>query len=246
MTHLRMIQDVIEGLLLLFTRPAIFQLKFSKKAEVIRDAVAKFLEQLDETPPLFQFLPENTSKEEKLDHATSLMLAGVDTLSSAFTWSAGLLAQHPQWMDSDDPKIISAIASESLRLYPSVWSITRNAITAIDLLECSLPSGTRFVAPLTVLHRHPHFWKNPDSFDPDRFIHPEPRSCLAYAPFGIGGFSCLGLRFAMVALETYVSYLIHTFRLIPASPLPQTRGSVTLACQTPLLIKAESRANSAA
>lgn len=71
------------------------------------------------------------------------------------------------------------------------------------------------------MHRNPKFWKDPNSFIPERFIEGEPEfvgvNPLAWAPFGEGQRGCIGQRFALEEAKiTLVKlYQKFTFELQP-------------------------------
>jgi cytochrome P450 len=68
------------------------------------------------------------------------------------------------------------------------------------------------VAPW-VLHRHRRYWKDPDTFDPDRFL-PEREGELtpgAYIPFGQGPRVCAGAAFALTEAVLLIARLFRRF-----------------------------------
>jgi cytochrome P450 len=79
-----------------------------------------------------------------------------------------------------------------------------------------IPRGmTVFAVPL-LLHRRADFFADPDSFEPDRWLGPEPPP-FAYVPFGAGARRCIGEEFAMreaaIVLQTLTSRF--GFDLVP-------------------------------
>ena len=78
------------------------------------------------------------------------------------------------------------ILQESLRVYPPVWVIPRDAISDDEIGGHRIPAGSTILLSPYLTHRHPAFWENPEAFDPDRFLparsHDRPK--LAYFPFG--------------------------------------------------------------
>jgi cytochrome P450 len=66
-----------------------------------------------------------------------------------------------------------------------------------------------------VTHRHPDFWDNPESFDPDRFTQERSahRHPYAYLPFGAGQRLCIGSHLAMLEARLIVSRVLQRFRL---------------------------------
>ena len=62
------------------------------------------------------------------------------------------------------------VIDEAMRLYPPAWGFSRQALSDDQLGGYHLPRGwLAFVIPY-VLHRLPAFWKDPEAFDPDRFL----------------------------------------------------------------------------
>src|SRR5262249_15061112 len=57
-------------------------------------------------------------------------------------------------------------------------------------------------------------WKNPDSFDPNRFTvdQAKARPRYAYLPFGAGPRVCIGASFAMIEATVVLAILVHAFR----------------------------------
>lgn len=68
-------------------------------------------------------------------------------------------------------------------------------ITYFVLGSCTLPVGARVIISITALHNDPKIWKEPQKFDPDRFLPEEvarrPGVCC-YIPFSYGFRSCIG------------------------------------------------------
>ncbi len=209
---------------------------FKYKAAKLRKKACQAFSSLNDISPIFKILPKDLSDVERADHSISLLLAGIDTLSWSFSWTAGLLAHHPEWAYSTDQETVTAIVSESLRLYPAVWVISRTAVKSVFVEGLEFPAKTRFISPLTILHRHELYWEKPNEFNPGRFLISASRPRMSYAPFGVGGYSCLGLRLAGFAMEKYVGMLNQKYTLMPVGPMPKTRGSVTLTSQKPMFL----------
>jgi cytochrome P450 len=152
------------------------------------------------------------------DEAMTLLLAGHETTALALSWTWYLLAQHPEAEErlaaelravlggrpptvADLPRLAYAgrVLLESMRLYPPVYAIGREAREGCEVGGYRLPAGTAVLLCQWVLHRDPRFFVDPEKFDPDRWADGLagrlPR--YTYFPFSGGPRVCLGSTFAV-------------------------------------------------
>ena len=181
---------------------------------------------------------EPMSDRHLLDEILTLIIAGHETTASALNWFWWLLAQHP----AAEAKLLAELSanadagilvpghadlerypytlqalSETLRLYPPGWLLTRRAIAADTIAGTDVEPGTDILLSPYLIQRHPGFWPVPDRFDPDRFA-PDAvaaRNRFAYLPFGLGPRACIGEHFALVEMQIHVAMLARRFRLVP-------------------------------
>jgi cytochrome P450 len=66
-----------------------------------------------------------------------------------------------------------------------------------------------------VLHRHRLLWRDPDLFDPSRFLPGAARAIerYAYLPFGVGPRVCIGAAFALQEAILVLATLMRHFAL---------------------------------
>lgn len=190
------------------------------------------------------------------DEVITLIIAGHETVASALTWTWYLLSQHagvqnqldqelqqvlggklPTSEDLSDLPITRMVFQESLRLYPPAWMISRKALQRDQLpdsrLEMSheIRAGGLVVISPYVIHRHPHYWDNPERFDPWRFSpqreNDQPR--FAYIPFGGGPRLCIGDSFALFEARLIIASIAQSYRLqlVPDHPV-EVEALVTL------------------
>jgi cytochrome P450 len=160
-----------------------------------------------------------TSDEQIRDEIMTLFMAGHETTSNLLTWTLFLLARNPavaslagQAAAANDRNYLDRVLKETLRLYPPAWIIGREALEDVTLADGSLiPKGTTvFLAPL-ILHRRGDVFADPDAFDPDRWLEPDPPP-FAYVPFGAGARRCIGEEFAMREAVIVLAELLRRYR----------------------------------
>jgi cytochrome P450 len=121
----------------------------------------------------------------------------------------------PVVADLERLKYAGLVIHESLRLYPPVWIIPRDAIRDDEIGGFKIPAGSTVLLCPYVTHRHPEFWDNPEAFDPDRFL-PEAakgRPRHAFFPFGGGPRLCMGVDMAIMETLLILSMVVQRFRL---------------------------------
>jgi cytochrome P450 len=184
------------------------------------------------------------------DEAVTLFLAGHETTAVALTWTWVLLARHPAAREalgreldevlgersptaSDLPRLRAAehVIQESMRLYPPVWAIAREAITPASIGGVHVPKGAQVWVGQYIVHRDRRFFDDPESFRPERWEGDLARRLpkYAYFPFGGGPRVCIGNAFAMMEAVLLLSTIARRFRLelVPEHPI-EAVAAVTL------------------
>ncbi|MEZ5676219.1 MAG: cytochrome P450 [Thalassovita sp.] len=176
---------------------------------------------------------ERFDTDEMVDQVAIFFLAGHETSASALAWALYLLALYPDWQDRvaaeaqaqiDPEKIYFSTVSklsvsrdvfrETLRLYPPVPMMVREATQRETFRNRPVPKGSPIVLSPWHLHRHERLWDNPDGFDPARFKTENGKTGLrnAFVPFSAGQRVCPGAGFAMIEGPLLLSMLVRAYR----------------------------------
>lgn len=107
------------------------------------------------------------------------------------------------------------VIQETMRLYPPVPIIAREALNDMKLGNINVPKGVNIWSIVSLLHTDPGTW-GPDSykFNPERFANGITSACkypFLYMPFGIGPRMCLGQNLAMVELKILMALILSNF-----------------------------------
>jgi len=127
---------------------------------------------------------------------------------------------------------LTAVIKETLRMYPIVPELNRVLSEDTNIGGYDVPKGTRVLLGIIALHYNPQVWKNPTSFDPERFLQNEDNDVagfFAHTPFGYGRRSCIGQNFAMLELRMALAALVRRFdfALLPLTSI-SVKQTITL------------------
>lgn len=174
------------------------------------------------------------SDQQARDEVLTLLLAGHETTANALSWIFYLLAQHPEAVAAlrgeyrdvlggrrpqldDLPRLARTrmVVEEAMRLYPPAWAVGRHALGTDEIGGFSIPKGAYVILAQYVTHRHPAFWDDPDTFDPERFSaeRSADRHRYAYFPFGGGPRLCIGNQFAMLETQLILATILSRHEL---------------------------------
>ena len=171
---------------------------------------------------------ETFSLDEMIDQVAIFFLAGHETSASALAWALYLLAQNPDWQDklrqeadgfggdfADLSKLKHTrdVFRETLRLYPAVPMMVREAAVPQTFRGRSVKRGAQIVLSPWHLHRHTRLWDNPDGFDPARWDTENGKACArdAYMPFSAGPRICSGAGFALIEGVVVLARLLKAY-----------------------------------
>lgn len=158
-----------------------------------------------------------TAKQVR-DEIVTMIMAGLESAVS-LQWTAHLVASHPEVEQrllqehnevlgdrlptvADLPKLVYTrmVMDESLRLYPPVSVVVRQAATGQMVHDVPVPAKSLVVVSPYATHRHPDFWEEPERFDPERFRSGRMQGVhrYAYFPFFGGRHRCIGQHLALL------------------------------------------------
>ncbi|XP_069680182.1 cytochrome P450 4C1-like isoform X2 [Periplaneta americana] len=179
---------------------------------------------------------EKLSEKDIQEEVDTFMFEGHDTITAAINCCLFLLGLHPDvqdkvydelkdiFKDSDrspnlkdlqDMRYLQMVIKESLRMYPSVPQMGRQAPYDFELGSYKIPAGATVYLLLLVSHFDPDIFPNPTKFNPDNFL-PENvagRHPYAYFPFSAGPRNCIGQKFAMLEMKMVLSSILRSYEV---------------------------------
>jgi len=177
---------------------------------------------------------ERMTAEQVLIESMQLLVAGNETSPVTLSWTLALLARHPEWAErirDEVEKVFGGgpvtleglhrldvtlrVIDEAMRLYPPFWMIDRMALADDEVEGIRIPAGFTVVPYIYGTHRNPEVWRDPDRFDPDRFL-PEAkreRHPFAHLPFGGGPRICIGSNLAILQMLLVLSSFVRRYEV---------------------------------
>ncbi|XP_043372464.1 cholesterol 24-hydroxylase isoform X1 [Dermochelys coriacea] len=195
---------------------------------------------------LTQILKEDAAQEETrddetiLDNFVTFFIAGLyshETTSNQLSFTIMELGRQPEilerlhaevdevigakrdidYEDLGKLEYLSQVLKESLRLYPPVpgtvrWTGKENIIEGIRI-----PANTTLFFSTYIMGRLEKFFKDPLTFNPDRFSKDAPKPYFTYFPFSLGPRSCIGQIFSQMEAKVVMAKLLQRFefQLVP-------------------------------
>jgi cytochrome P450 len=133
---------------------------------------------------------------------------------------------------------LSAVIKETMRIYPPIWVSSREAFEDDYFGQYKVNRGTIIIVPQLVMHRHPRWWDNPNSFVPERFF-PENEAKIdagLYFPFTHGARKCSGYRLAEMEAKIIFTKLLPLFKVRAINSSTNSfEPGITLKLKKPLL-----------
>ncbi|MEM1297950.1 MAG: cytochrome P450 [Pseudomonadota bacterium] len=172
---------------------------------------------------------------EMADQMAIFFLAGHETSASALAWALYLIANAPEVqerMHAEAAPVFAAgpefsdlrrlafirdVFRETLRLYPPVPMMIREATQPEEMRDKQIAPGSPVIISPWHLGRHERLWDRPHVFDPDRWRDDATRKVArgAYIPFSTGPRVCSGAGFGMQEGVLILGLLAARFRFEP-------------------------------
>ena len=173
------------------------------------------------------------SDRQLRDEAMTLYLAGHETTALTLAWSWYLLSQHrrvEEKLVSEWQRVLggatptaqhlqrlpytAAVIAESMRLFPPVYVIGREATTELELGGYLVKPCYTVLMSQWVNHRDQNYFPDPEEFRPERWQDGLAKRLpkFAYYPFGGGQRICVGSTFALIEATIILSAVGQHYR----------------------------------
>jgi cytochrome P450 len=168
------------------------------------------------------------------NEAAVIFLAGHETTANSLAWTWYLLSQAPEIEERLHAELAQVLAGrppslddianlpytravfeETLRLYPPVPLLARQALRDETIRGRPVAAGSLVMVVPWLLHRHRKFWGKPDHYIPERFLpeNAQFRVRHAYLPFSVGPRICAGAAFGQTEAILCLATLAQRVRL---------------------------------
>ncbi|MFD6195111.1 cytochrome P450 [Mycobacteriaceae bacterium NPDC060252] len=160
------------------------------------------------------------SDQELRDHLLTSIAAGHETTATALSWVLERLTRHPAALakavraadasaagDPSGDEYLDAVAKETLRIRPVIFSSGRVLKEPVEVGGYRLPAGVMVDPAIGLVHASADVYPDPERFDPDRMLG-TTLSPTTWLPFGGGNRRCLGATFAMVEIRVVLREIL--------------------------------------
>jgi len=215
---------------------------------------------LDLTDPVVDLLPE-LGLDRGVDAVTMVLTAIAGPPGAAAASLLYELTRRTDWAErltaelaplpleqlhgapTQSAPVTHRFVKEILRIWSPPVFMTRPVRTDIQLDKVSLKPGDRYMLSTYLIHHDPRNWKDPETFDPDRWLpESEKGPCphaASYVPFGWAPKACIGAGLGTTQLMLLCHLFLTSYRIeveepesagmmLAAVPMPvRFRGTIT-------------------
>lgn len=168
------------------------------------------------------------------NEAATIFMAGHETTATTLTWAFYCIANAP-WIEAEilaeldrvcpgrlpgieDVEALEwcrAAILETLRLYPPVPLLPRQAREADKIGDIPIAKGDLVMIAPWLMHRASDLWEKATHFRPERFLNGAKINPFVFFPFSVGPRICPGLNFGQSEAILCLAILLRTFKVRP-------------------------------
>ncbi|GJQ70409.1 hypothetical protein Trydic_g22838 [Trypoxylus dichotomus] len=216
---------------------------------------------------LLQYKDNNCFYTDQLlrDEIHTVVIAATDTTSTALAYTIQSLADNPEVQErafrevesiylqqsqyttsiSDLSKMnyLQAVIQETMRLYPPVPYLTKQLTEDVEHDGMILKKGLTIIIVNCELHRNPKYYTDPNKFIPERFLSEKTNDAhmFSYIPFSGGPRNCIGNKYAMLSMKTFLSKLLLNYEIISVDHKLVLQPEIVLVSKTGFKVRLRTR-----
>jgi cytochrome P450 len=180
---------------------------------------------------------EGLTDKELRDELVTLLVAGHETTATGLAWAFERLYRTPRVLAKlqasiadGETEYLDATVKEALRLRPVIAGVGRKVRGPFELNGRTIPIGTELNPSISIVHRRPDLYPQPEEFRPERFLDPDTApDTYTWIPFGGGVRRCLGASFALMEMREVIQRVLERTELEPVGDGEQiARRGITM------------------
>ncbi|CAN0924314.1 Desmethyl-deoxy-podophyllotoxin synthase [Linum grandiflorum] len=164
-----------------------------------------------------------------------MFIGGIETSSSTIEWTMSEIVKNPRVLELAQQEVrrvfgtkgkvdedglhelnyLNAVLKESLRMHPNgPLALPRESRATVTVNGYEVPAKTRVLVHLWAIGRDPHYWVDPDVFQPERFLDSSidyKGTHFEFIPFGAGRRICPGMLFGLAIVQLTLANLLFHF-----------------------------------
>jgi len=160
------------------------------------------------------------TRSEIGDELLALLAAGHETTASTLGWAFERISRHPAVLER---LVAEAAGDDNTYRLATIYEVQRNrtvidfagrqvSVPMYELGEWIIPQGFSILISLQQLHSDSDVYKDPEQFDPQRFIDAKPNP-YNWVPFGGGTRRCVGAAFAHMEMDIVLRTVLRHFTI---------------------------------
>ncbi|KAM7251960.1 hypothetical protein ACFE04_023843 [Oxalis oulophora] len=179
--------------------------------------------------------PDNIPHRNMKILVLEMFMVGSETTSSTIEWAMAELLRHPN--------MIRKAKEEVDRVVGPNRNVEERDIDNLPYLQTVVKESTQVLVGAWAIGRDPETWKDPLSFNPDRFLDLNidyKGQHFEFIPFGSGRRICMGIPLAHTMVPFVLASLLHSFdwelgsNMTPENIDMNEKNGITLRMLTPL------------
>ncbi|XP_075048848.1 cholesterol 24-hydroxylase-like isoform X2 [Mixophyes fleayi] len=176
-------------------------------------------------------LEESCDMESLLDNFVTFFIAGQETTANQLSFAVMEMTRNPEvlarvqaevdeviglkrdieYEDLNKLQYLSQVLKETLRLYPTAPGTSRVLDNEMVIEGFCIPPSVSLVFNSYVFGRMEQFFKDPLTFNPERFSPDAQKPYFTYFPFSLGPRSCIGQVFSQMEAKVVMTKLLQRF-----------------------------------